>query len=317
MRYVIILIFMLTALSSCIDEDLSKCKSRSVNVEIYYTVEPDVCDADFAEEPMLNSLHTGFWKTDNILCEEYRSVRNRFPSDMLFLFTLPHDNYLHLATANADDDLNYVETPFSGGLGTVSVSGRILARDTIVALKSPAFAGSIKIAGDTCNCDSHLYVVSMMPFVSRMNFTVTHNTDISNLRAVVEGTKAGFSLRDTMFISNSRLRVVADNGFVTKISEEESLFSFYTFPITVADDGIRNGTDVSQYASDGDTEWYVSFFAEFEGRTVKNRYTVNSDLYRGEVYDAEFRFYTDDEDVGVGVEVDLDWKPGGSHDEEI
>lgn len=315
MRYVIILIFTLIALSSCIDEDLSKCKSRSVNVEIYYTVEPGVCDADFAVEPMLNSLHTGFWRTGDVLYEENRSASNRFPSDMLFRFTLPHDNYLHLATANADDELNYVETPFSGG--TVSVSGRTLARDTIAALKSPAFAGSVNIAGDTCNCESHLYVVSMMPFVSRMNLTVTHNNGIGNLRAVIEGTKAGFSLRDTLFISNSRLRVVADNGFVTKISEEESLFSFYTFPITVVDDGYVKESDVSQYAPDGKTEWYVSFFAEFEGRTVKNRYAVNSGLYRGEVYDAEFRFYTDDEDVGVGVEVDLDWKPGGSHDEEI
>ncbi|MGM9805528.1 MAG: hypothetical protein ACI3Z7_03735 [Candidatus Aphodosoma sp.] len=319
MRFVFIFALLLSFLSSCIDEDLSKCKSKDVSVGISYVLGKDAhYDVNFAEEPLFLSLHYGFWTENFALYDESELDRAEFPDDMYFPFVLPRDNYTHIAAANAVSASSYRLSAFGGSPASVALSGSFIAPDTMAAFSSPAFCGRVDIAGDTCNCSSHLYVVPMRPVVSRLLLTVNHGADIRDLRVVVGGTKAGYMLYDTLFRSDAALHVLAGKEVMNQISASQAQFSFYTFPVSVdVSEGAGQQPLAPAARAGSPSKWYIVFFAERAGKTVMNRYTVEEELYAGMVYDRTFEFYTDTNGVEAGVEVDLDWKPGGHHDEEI
>lgn len=321
MRFFIIFILLISVLTSCINEDLSKCTPKAIDVEIFYTVEIDGhYDNGFTVEPILTSLHTGFWTAEKGLYEESNIPQADFPADMQFRFSLPRDNYDHIVTANASADAGYTETLYSAPIGTIALSGRTVSADTISALRRPAFVGRLYIPGDTCHCRSHLYVVPMHPVVSRMNLSVKHTQGIRNLRAVIEGPKTGIMLHDTSYISRPTTRVSVGSDFVTSQTDSTTAFSFFTYPVTVNNTASASANGNSAlYAPAAPTQWHITFFAEYGDKTVMNRYTINEDLRAGMVYNNIFKFFTDldTDNTEVGVEVNLDWKPGSHHDEEI
>lgn len=320
MRHIWLLTFVIVLFSSCIDEDLSKCKSKATSVDIMYTVAFDeYCHPDFGNSSIF-SLHTGFWNSAKELYDESLIYKSDFPQDMLFHFSLPHDRYTHIATANTVVVASDTEPSFDTDVTTLVFSGSDSSKDTIEAFSTPIFAGRYDIDNDTCNCESHLYVVELRPLVSRLLLTVEYSTSISNLRAVVEGTQSGFKLYDTVFVSNSALRTSISHSMVIAQSDYSSLVSCYIMPVVgrfVKHTSVSTSSIGSVSAAHVEAQWFIYLFAEVGDKTVMNKYTIDYNLYPGGVFERRLRFHTDEVDVQTGVEVDLDWKPGGSHNEDI
>ena len=317
---------------SCINEDMSRCKPKRLNMKIVY-VHTDNCDPDFSPSGLdaLQTLHPGFWTAPDSLCQEDNYVKSQFPTGMIFPFDLPRRNYIHLATANCFfTPITTADPSFTDRIAQYRVVPTTIAPDTMASLPQPLYYGSYNITADTCSCKEVEYVVTLSPMVARMILSLRIPKEFTDVRATVSGTKAGFSPYDSTYLTNPRLITAIPTAAFTPEADTITTASFYTFPIndgarsseapknTSSTASIPNNNTTPYQAPTTPTTWFISFFANLNGKTVMNRFTIDdATVYAGDVFRRTFRFIWDETVVDAGVEVDLDWKPGGSHQEEI
>lgn len=302
-----------SGLASCIDEDMSNCPPLMQDMEILYRVGFEQ-PSDPAFDTELSALHTGFWRTADTLAHEDVRLKAELPADLTFRFTLPRHEYTHLATANCWHNAS-AEQHFDSRFANVVIACPEISPDTIAAMQRPMYAGLLAIPKDTCRCDYRSYQVTLYPISSKMEITLTSTEGVTNIRAVVAGTKAAYRPADDSFIANPALRTAVPTSMVKPLDTDSVLLAYYTFPTQVGTSD--SSADPSLAPTSSPARWTLTFFGEYGGKTIMNRRTVEYDLYPGQVYRNSFHFYADDTDVETGVEVDLDWKPGGDHDIEI
>jgi hypothetical protein len=298
-------------MTSCIDEDLSGCPPPQEDIEIVYRIVlTEQHDSGFYKT--IESVHLGFWNGPSSLYSEQTLSEEELPDDMTFRFTLPLQSYSHIAMANCHDDvLGGEHLSFGDYIEDVVIEPVHNDGDTIKAMSVPFYSGTLNLSIDTHMGDTS-FKVDLFPAVGKMAITVLHDEEVSDLRVCVQGTKAGFRPWGRDYIEDPDLIVLATVAdFCTNNEATEKLLEFYTFP-TALDDSVQ----VRKAPAEKDG-WTLIFFGEYEGKTVRNAYTIDEQLLPGRIYRNVFQFYVDDDNVEAGVEVDVDWKPGSGHDVDI
>ena len=319
-RSVLIFIAVSTAFVSCVSEDMSDCQPKNLNMKLVYTLALDEHSMFSPErEAALQSIHNGFWTTPDSLFEENYYVQSQLPVGLIFDYSLPRRNYLHLATANCFFNDAASEPNFSDDIHRYSIVPRTIAPDTIEAFLRPMYFGLYDIPADSCTCKEVEYVVPLSPLVSRMIISLIYPETFTNVRATIIGTKAGFVPYDTTYISNDQLVTAVDSSLFVPNADTISTASFFTFPTSVAEVNASSSAAMFNIARQEVkcAVWYISFFANKDEKVVMNRFTLYDEVFAGDVFERTFRLVTDTTQVESGVEVDLDWKCGDNFDEII
>ncbi|MBO8440029.1 MAG: FimB/Mfa2 family fimbrial subunit [bacterium] len=288
---------------SCIDEDLSNCPPPDRELHITYRIRLSE-DQDESFNQKLTSVHMGFWTADDSLVREVVIPSEELPEDMTFAVTLPVDNYSHLVTANCQRPPSGDHVPFADAITEVAIEQFETGDDTIGAMKIPPYAGLLRInLEDSAQTE---YVVDLRPVVGKMEITLNHSANLSNIRCHVGGTKAGCICWISDWIDNPELITDATAYAAPTDEELTDLYSFYTFP-TAAGEGGAAGAPATKAGADG--QWMLYFYADYADRTMQWAFTIDEPLYAGHVYRNEFTI-SEFDDNETGVEVNPDWKPG-------
>ena len=299
-------VLMAFAAVSCIDEDLSNCPPPDRQLHITSRIRLSE-DQDESFNQRLNSVHMGFWTAADSLVRESVIPSEELPEDLTFAVTLPVDNYSHLVTANCQRTSSGDHVPFADAITDVAIVQDFIGDDTISAMKIPPYAGLLRInLEDSARTE---YVVDLHPVVGKMEITLHHSANLSNIRCHVGGTKAGCICWTSEWMDNPGLITDATSYAAPTGEELTDLYSFYTFP-TAADSGAA-AAPATKAGADG--QWLLYFYADYSGKTMRWAFTIDEPLYAGHVYRNEFTISETDH-TQTGVEVDTDWKPGDDID---
>lgn len=309
---------MMTVTPSCINEDLSDCPVPAdvADVEVIYRLRV-ADDGDFTAGGTIRSLHLGFWDTPATLFAEHLMSGDDVPADMTLRVTMPRRDYSHVAMINCDNMLDGSHTPMPDVIDDVLLTQPTITTDTIPPMTAPAYTATIEMPLSTVPAGSTAtYEIVLEPRVTRMMLSVKHPATLTDVRCYVSGTKQGYYSRTGRWMENLRLVVDA-----TRCGETEDLvdgldtyFWFYSFPTTAEQPSRADGQD--------DAAWQVILraYCADEDRTIQYTYTIPRHAYAGRVLRGIFTIDEDGHttnDLGAGVEVDLDWEPGNDFDVEM
>ena len=160
------------------------------------------------------------------------------------------------------------------------------------------------------------YEIVLEPRVTRMMLSVKHPATLTDVRCYVSGTKQGYYSRTGRWMENPRLVVDATSCGETEdlVDGLDTYFWFYSFPTTAEQPSRADGQD--------DAAWQVILraYCADEDRTIQYTYSIPRHAYAGRVLRGIFTIDEDGHttnDLGAGVEVDLDWEPGNDFDVEM
>lgn len=300
-------------LSACIDEDLSDCPPKEKEVLVDYQIDlTHEIDPDY--DARLQTLHLGFWDTQDHLYKEVYFNQDNMPEELVFTVTLPINNYEHIAIANHDKDgiLGAYE-PYPNDISQVIISEKQYAPDTIKALKYPPFVGSEPMYMADQPEKTH-YSVLLHPVTAKVNIKVNHPATLTNIRCFVANTKAGYECWPNKFLVNDKLITDATDFKKEESNAEVTMFSFYSYP-TVLPDFVQNATKV-----DTEGAWKLYFYSDCGDKIVQHIFTVREALEAGRVFNGEFTITEqggESVDVDASVTIDTDWNPGDNFNQEI
>lgn len=300
-------------LSACIDEDLSDCPPKEKEVMVDYQIDlTHEIDPDY--DARLQTLHLGFWDSQEHLYKEIYFGSGDMPEELVFTVTLPVKNYEHIAIANHDKDgISGEYEPYPNDISQVKISENPYAPDTIKALKYPPFVGSepMYMADEP---DKTHYSVLLHPVTARVNIMVNHPATLTNTRCFLANTKAGYACWTNAFLINDKLITDATDFKTEESNAELTRFSFYSYPTVVAEFA-KSGTK-----ADTEGAWKLYFYSDCGDKIVQHIFTVREPLEAGRVFNGEFTITEqggESVDVDASVTIDTDWTPGDNFDQDI
>lgn len=309
----------LSALSSCIDEDLSKC---GVDYAAEYVVEQRLevsLQGEIASElirpeeqpigrrleqalggvftDVAHDIDLSFYDGNRLAWHENNVVNAASASVTVYL---QRADYRNLALANLAIEPAMALTGADSDL-TMTVGYRAEA-DTVESQSAGLFSArmDMRLEDRSQTFSTRLYMLNCAAAL-----VIDRNgCQPEDIRAYVEGTAAGFGVNDSTYSFGAspivRTRRITEGGY-------DCLYA----AMLPSADGTR--------AADG--LWRMKVYVQTGGKTTENVITVNDPLRAGCMRIIKVRMKGDGSVEAVtpevGVSVTLDWKPGGSHDVEI
>lgn len=302
------------ASTSCINEDLSDCPvpAEVTDVEIVYQLH-FTGDIDFLAGSDVTSLHLGFWDTPANLFAEYIMSEDEVPEDMTYKLTLPRKDYRHVAMVNCQNMSDASHRAMTQSVDDVLLTQKETTNDTILAMTHASYTAATDVLLDGYDQPTYTLQVPLYPRVARYMLNVKHPTYFHNVRAYISGTLAGYYCNTGQWLSQPGLTVDASQMAIYDDSEE-TYFWFYAYPILPADAESKTAQQ-----TDGDGTWKLYLYSDWGDQIVQHIFTLHQPVHEGEVMRAIFVINENSgqSNVGAGVEIDPNWKPGGDYDIEM
>lgn len=304
-------------LSSCIDEDMSKCGkdykikyNLRLNTQIHTLIDIDLNTTE--ERHIANRLkqELGTVFTDHALDNDlsffigkvlYRHEANIMNANSVsYTIYLPRNDYQNLSLANTGSARN---VKITGANDCKALALEQEQKDTINSHNIGLFTSRLSI--DENDFEHDLQTTLYMANSSAVVVIDQSKVQPTELWGFVEGMATQFQVNDSTYSSSLNTMVRAkriNQDFITNsIPTHDALYTV-NFP------SIK-------------PEWRYHVIARVNGKYTETIFTMNEPLKAGKLKIIKTRLKEDGSlstsNTAVGVSVKLDWKPGGSHDVEI
>ena len=304
-------------LSSCIDEDMSKCGkdykikyNLVLNTQIHTLIDIDLNTTE--ERHIANRLkqELGTVFTDHALDNDlsffigkdlYRHEANIMNANSVsYTIYLPRNDYQNLSLANTGSARN---VKITGANVCKALALEQEQKDTINSHNIGLFTSRLSI--DENDFEHDLQTTLYMANSSAVVVIDQSKVQPTELWGFVEGMATQFQVNDSTYSSSLNTMVRAkriNQDFITNsIPTHDALYTV-NFP------SIK-------------PEWRYHVIARVNGKYTETIFTMNEPLKAGKLKIIKTRLKEDGSlstsNTAVGVSVKLDWKPGGSHDVEI
>ena len=304
-------------LSSCIDEDMSKCGkdykikyNLRLNTQIHTLIDIDLNTTE--ERHIANRLkqELGTVFTDHALDNDlsffigkvlYRHEANIMNANSVsYTIYLPRNDYQNLSLANTGSARN---VKITGANDCKALALEQEQKDTINSHNIGLFTSRLSI--DENDFEHDLQTTLYMANSSAVVVIDQSKVQPTELWGFVEGMATQFQVNDSTYSSSLNTMVRAkriNQDFITNsIPTHDALYTV-NFP------SIK-------------PEWRYHVIAKVNGKYTETIFTMNEPLKAGKLKIIKTRLKEDGSlstsNTAVGVSVKLDWKPGGSHDVEI
>ncbi len=304
-------------LSSCIDEDMSKCGkdykikyNLRLNTQIHTLIDIDLNTTE--ERHIANRLkqELGTVFTDHALDNDlsffigkvlYRHEANIMNANSVsYTIYLPRNDYQNLSLANTGSARN---VKITGANDCKALALEQEQKDTINSHNIGLFTSRLTI--DENDFEHDLQTTLYMANSSTVVVIDQSKVQPTELWGFVEGMATQFQVNDSTYSSSLNTMVRAkriNQDFITNsIPTHDALYTV-NFP------SIK-------------PEWRYHVIAKVNGKYTETIFTMNEPLKAGKLKIIKTRLKEDGSlstsNTAVGVSVKLDWKPGGSHDVEI
>lgn len=304
-------------LSSCIDEDMSKCGkdykikyNLRLNTQIHTLIDIDLNTTE--ERHIANRLkqELGTVFTDHALDNDlsffigkvlYRHEANIMNANSVsYTIYLPRNDYQNLSLANTGSARN---VKITGANDCKALALEQEQKDTINSHNIGLFTSRLSI--DENDFEHDLQTTLYMANSSAVVVIDQSKVQPTELWGFVEGMATQFQVNDSTYSSSLNTMVRAkriNQDFITNsIPTHDALY-------TVCFPSIKQ-------------EWRYHVIAKVNDKYTETIFTMNEPLKAGKLKIIKTRLKEDGSlstsNTAVGVSVKLDWKPGGSHDVEI
>ncbi len=304
-------------LSSCIDEDMSKCGkdykikyNLRLNTQIHTLIDIDLNTTE--ERHIANRLkqELGTVFTDHALDNDlsffigkvlYRHEANIMNANSVsYTIYLPRNDYQNLSLANTGSARN---VKITGANDCKALALEQEQKDTINSHNIGLFTSRLSI--DENDFEHDLQTTLYMANSSAVVVIDQSKVQPTELWGFVEGMATQFQVNDSTYSSSLNTMVRAkriNQNFITNsIPTHDALY-------TVCFPSIKQ-------------EWRYHVIAKVNDKYTETIFTMNEPLKAGKLKIIKTRLKEDGSlstsNTAVGVSVKLDWKPGGSHDVEI
>ena len=304
-------------LSSCIDEDMSKCGkdykikyNLRLNTQIHTLIDIDLNTTE--ERHIANRLkqELGTVFTDHALDNDlsffigkdlYRHEANIMNAiSVSYTIYLPRNDYQNLSLANTGSARN---VKITGANDCKALALEQEQKDTINSHNIGLFTSRLSI--DENDFEHDLQTTLYMANSSAVVVIDQSKVQPTELWGFVEGMATQFQVNDSTYSSSLNTMVRAkriNQDFITNsIPTHDALY-------TVCFPSIK-------------PEWRYHVIAKVNDKYTETIFTMNEPLKAGKLKIIKTRLKEDGSlstsNTAVGVSVKLDWKPGGSHDIEI
>lgn len=304
-------------LSSCIDEDMSKCGkdykikyNLRLNTQIHTLIDIDLNTTE--ERHIANRLkqELGTVFTDHALDNYlsffigkvlYRHEANIMNANSVsYTIYLPRNDYQNLSLANTGSARN---VKITGANDCKALALEQEQKDTINSHNIGLFTSRLTI--DENDFEHDLQTTLYMANSSAVVVIDQSKVQPTELWGFVEGMATQFQVNDSTYSSSLNTMVRAkriNQDFITNsIPTHDALY-------TVCFPSIK-------------PEWRYHVIAKVNDKYTETIFTMNEPLKAGKLKIIKTRLKEDGSlstsNTAVGVSVKLDWKPGGSHDIEI
>ena len=304
-------------LSSCIDEDMSKCGkdykikyNLRLNTQIHTLIDIDLNTTE--ERHIANRLkqELGTVFTDHALDNDlsffigkvlYRHEANIMNANSVsYTIYLPRNDYQNLSLANTGSARN---VKITGANDCKALALEQEQKDTINSHNIGLFTSRLSI--DENDFEHDLQTTLYMANSSAVVVIDQSKVQPTELWGFVEGMATQFQVNDSTYSSSLNTMVKAkriNQDFITNsIPTHDALYTI-CFP------SIK-------------PEWRYHVIAKVNDKYTETIFTMNEPLKAGKLKIIKTRLKEDGSlstsNTAVGVSVKLDWKPGGSHDVEI
>lgn len=304
-------------LSSCIDEDMSKCGkdykikyNLRLNTQIHTLIDIDLNTTE--ERHIANRLkqELGTVFTDHALDNDlsffigkvlYRHEANIMNANSVsYTIYLPRNDYQNLSLANTGSARN---VKITGANDCKALALEQEQKDTINSHNIGLFTSRLSI--DENDFEHDLQTTLYMVNSSAVVVIDQSKVQPTELWGFVEGMATQFQVNDSTYSSSLNTMVRAkriNQNFITNsIPTHDALY-------TVCFPSIKQ-------------EWRYHVIAKVNDKYTETIFTMNEPLKAGKLKIIKTRLKEDGSlstsNTAVGVSVKLDWKPGGSHDVEI
>lgn len=304
-------------LSSCIDEDMSKCGkdykikyNLRLNTQIHTLIDIDLNTTE--ERHIANRLkqELGTVFTDHALDNDlsffigkvlYRHEANIMNANSVsYTIYLPRNDYQNLSLANTGSARN---VKITGANDCKALALEQEQKDTINSHNIGLFTSRLSI--DENDFEHDLQTTLYMANSSAVVVIDQSKVQPTELWGFVEGMATQFQVNDSTYSSSLNTMVRAkriNQDFITNsIPTHDALY-------TVCFPSIK-------------PEWRYHVIAKVNDKYTETIFTMNEPLKAGKLKIIKTRLKEDGSlstsNTAVGVSVKLDWKPGGSHDVEI
>lgn len=306
------------SVTSCIDEDLSKCGSdykivykmnlrtnMETEIDQTLTTPEEQLFAETLKKSMTNVFSDyahdndlSFFVNGTIFHHEQNKMQANTASYTIYL---KRQDYRHLALANTEDE-KLIE--IKNGEHAKALALEQIAADTIDSHRYGIFTARRDISDNDfgTDIDVNLYMQNCAAAV----VVDRRGHDIEDIYGYVENMATGFAVSDSVYHTERNTairarRITATDGSRAGGTGFEGLTAV-CFPST---------TD----------SWKYTVVVKKEGKYTKNVLNVNTPLKAGQLKILKMFLKEDGSltatDNTVGVSVELNWKPGGQHDIEI
>ncbi len=304
-------------LSSCIDEDMSKCGkdykikyNLRLNTQIHTLIDIDLNTTE--ERHIANRLkqELGTVFTDHALDNDlsffigkvlYRHEANIMNANSVsYTIYLPRNDYQNLSLANTGSARN---VKITGANDCKALALEQEQKDTINSHNIGLFTSRLSI--DENDFEHDLQTTLYMANSSAVVVIDQSKVQPTELWGFVEGMATQFQVNDSTYSSSLNTMVRAkriNQDFITNsIPTHDALY-------TVCFPSIK-------------PEWRYHVIAKVNDKYTETIFTMNEPLKAGKLKIIKTRLKEDGSlstsNTAVGVSVKLDWKPGGSHDIDI
>ena len=304
-------------LSSCIDEDMSKCGkdykikyNLRLNTQIHTLIDIDLNTTE--ERHIANRLkqELGTVFTDHALDNDlsffigkvlYRHEANIMNANSVsYTIYLPRNDYQNLSLANTGSARN---VKITGANDCKALALEQEQKDTINSHNIGLFTSRLSI--DENDFEHDLQTTLYMANSSAVVVIDQSRVQPTELWGFVEGMATQFQVNDSTYSSSLNTMVRAkriNQDFITNsIPTHDALY-------TVCFPSIKQ-------------EWRYHVIAKVNDKYTETIFTMNEPLKAGKLKIIKTRQKEDGSlstsNTAVGVSVKLDWKPGGSHDIDI
>lgn len=313
-----------TAMTSCIDEDLSDCGitytiSYQYNLRHHLTEELEECLKENREKEIRTALHQAlapvyatkgqqlhllFYTDQQVYKQENYTLEGE--GKTLQPYLQPND-YVHIALGNEKAE------PQIAAHGTErldQLSLEAVASDTLTTQSHGLYAARLPILRDDT---TRHYRVNLFPQNASFALVIDdRNLQPEMIRTYASGFATAYTPSDSTFHHNRKYTVrtaaVTTPGY--------HAFHATTFPS-------RDALTL-RYPAQRDAEqeyWKMEVQVKLNGKYTKTTLAVNKPLRAGDLHIIKAHLRDDGAitttDNQVGVSIELDWKPGGDHDIEI
>lgn len=305
-----------SGLSSCIDEDMSKCGkdykikyNLMLNTQIHTLIDIDLNTTE--ERHIANWLkqELGTVFTDHALDNDlsffigknlYRHEANVMNANSVsYTIYLPRNNYQNLSLANTGNARN---VKITGANDCKALALEQEQKDTIDSHNIGLFTSRLTI--NETDFDHDLQTTLYMANCAAAVVINQQEVKPAELWGFVEGMATHFLVNDSIYSTsrNTIVRAKRINEASTASAQTHDALYTVSFP-------------------SGKAEWRYHIIAKVNGKYTETILTLNEPLKAGRLKLIKAKLKADGSlvvtNASVGVSVKLDWKPGGSHDVDI